>query len=151
MKQSFRVELRPVAGVSSIHALVPAEVMAAFAPRKRFPAKVTVNGYTFRTTVADMGDGPMIGFNATVRKGAEIAAGDTVRLDVELDTEERTVTTPGDLLAAMTSADRAQFDALSYTHRREYVQWIEDAKKPETRARRVSGTIEQIRAKAKKR
>jgi len=151
MKQTFRAKLQPVDGVSSIFVRVPPKVMAAFAPRKRVPIAGTVNGYAFRTTIADMGGGPMIGFNATVRKGAAISAGQVVNVEVELDTEERTVAVPADLAAAMTNGDRALFDRLSYTHRREHVQAIEDAKKPETRARRIAKAIDMIRAKAESR
>jgi hypothetical protein len=150
MKHAFRARLQPVEGVSAICVSVPPNVMAAFAPRKRVPVNVTVNGYPFRTTIADMGSGPKIGFNAVVRKGAGISAGETATIEVELDTAERTVTVPPDLTAAMTAADRALFDKLSYTHRREHVQAIEDAKKPETRERRIAKTIEMVRAKAKK-
>lgn len=147
MKQSFRAKVEPVTGVSSLFVRLPPKTMAAFAPRKRVPVKVTVNGFTFRTTIADMGGGPMIGFNATARKSAQLAAADVVELTVALDTEERTVTTPADLLAAMSAAERERFDAFSYTHRREFVQSIEDAKKPETRKRRIEKTIEMIRAR----
>lgn len=147
MKHSFRARLEPVEGVSSLCVSIPEKVMAAFAPRKRVPVKASVNGFAFRTTIHDMGDGPQIGFNATVRKGAGIAAGDMAELVVELDTAERAVTPPADLLAAMNDAERARFAAFSYTHQREFVSAIEEAKKPETRQRRIEKTIAMVRAK----
>jgi hypothetical protein len=147
VKHAFRARLEPVAGVSSLHVPVPAKIMQAFAPRKRVPVTATVNGFAFRTTICDMGAGPMIGFNAAVRKGARLTAGDVADLVVELDTAKRTVTAPPDLLAAMGTAERERFTTLSYTHQREFVQAIEDAKKPETRRRRIEKTIETIRAK----
>ncbi|HNG90772.1 MAG TPA: YdeI/OmpD-associated family protein, partial [Saprospiraceae bacterium] len=73
-------------------------------------------------------------------------AGDTVRVTVQRDTEERIVTVPEDLAAALAldPAIRARFDKLSYTHRKEYMQWINEAKKPETRSRRVAQTVEKL-------
>jgi len=69
-----------------------------------------------------------------------------VRVSIELDTEPRTVTVPDDLRSALADDDAAReaFEKLSYTHRREYVEWIEEAKRPDTRARRIAGTIERV-------
>lgn len=84
-----------------------------------------------------MGAGPMIGLTAKVRDEARVKRGDTVTVSIEVDAEERTVTVPDDLANAMGKTRRRVFDAMSYTHRKEYVQWVEGAKKPETRMRRI--------------
>jgi uncharacterized protein YdeI (YjbR/CyaY-like superfamily) len=117
--------------------------MTVFGGRTRVPVRATVNGVTWRTTIANMGAGPMIGVTAATRKAAGIERGDGVTVSIELDTQERTVDLPADFSKALNKAQRAAYDAMSYTHRKEYVQWIEGAKKPETRLRR----IEQARAK----
>jgi uncharacterized protein YdeI (YjbR/CyaY-like superfamily) len=84
-----------------------------------------------------------VGFNREVRQGAGVAAGDVVTLVVELDTEERSVIVPEDLAAAFAAVPgaAAAFDGLSFTHRKEYVRWIEEAKRDETRRGRVEKTI----------
>jgi uncharacterized protein YdeI (YjbR/CyaY-like superfamily) len=80
-----------------------------------------------------------------VRDAARIGDGDVLTIDLERDDEERTVEVPGDLAAALDPAMRTTFDDLSFTHRREYVRWIEDAKREETRARRVAKAVEMLR------
>lgn len=103
----------------------------------RAPVRVTINGYTFRTTVVTMGGRVFIGLNQEVRRGAGVFAGDVVTVDVELDDEPRTVDVPDDLAAALDDDARAYLDSLSYTHRKEYVRWIEDAKRAQTRRSRI--------------
>ncbi len=108
----------------------------------------TVNGTEFRTTVAVYGGIYMIGFNRELREQAGIAIGDEVTVEVELDDEPRTVELPPALSAALShdAEARTSFDGLSYTHRREYAGWIADAKRDETRERRVARALEMLRA-----
>ena len=115
---------------------------------KRFPVAATINGYTWRTTVARMGGEFLVGMNKEVRAGAGAEAGDTVEMAIELDTAPREVEIPEALASALANAPEAltAFEALSFTHRKEYARAIEDAKKPETRDRRVAQTIEKLRA-----
>jgi bifunctional DNA-binding transcriptional regulator/antitoxin component of YhaV-PrlF toxin-antitoxin module len=115
--------------------------------KKRFPVKATVNGHTWRTTVARMGGEFLVGLNKEVRRAAGAEAGDEVEVVLELDEEERTVEIPPPLaeLLAGDDAARAGFDGLSYTHRKEYARWIADAKKPETRDRRLAQALERLR------
>jgi uncharacterized protein YdeI (YjbR/CyaY-like superfamily) len=87
----------------------------------------------------------MLGFRREIREGASVEAGDTVDVEIELDTEPRTVALPDDLAAALDEEARATFDRMAYTHRREYVEWITEAKRPETRTRRVAKAAELIR------
>jgi Bacteriocin-protection, YdeI or OmpD-Associated/Domain of unknown function (DUF1905) len=127
---------------------VPPDVVAKLGSRKRPPVRVTVGGHTFRSTVAVYGDDFYLPLNAANRKAAGVASGDTVDVTIELDEEPRVVQVPDDLAAALavdTSA-AAAFEGLSYSHQREYVEWIDEAKRAETRARRVSGTVERLRA-----
>jgi uncharacterized protein YdeI (YjbR/CyaY-like superfamily) len=109
---------------------------------------VTIGGHTYRTTVARMGGRFLIPLSAENRTAAGVAAGDQVDVDIAMDSGPREVTVPGDLAAALEHDDtaRATFDGLSYTHRKEWVRWIEEAKKPETRATRLVKTVESLRA-----
>lgn len=114
---------------------------------KRFPVRATVNGYSWRTTVAPMRGEFLVGLNRGVRAAAGVEAGDAVEVGVELDTEPREVEVP-EALASALSADedaRAAFHALSFTHRKEYARWITEAKRPETRHRRVTQALDRLR------
>jgi hypothetical protein len=122
---------------------VPAEVVAALGAGKRPPVLVTINGFTYRNTVAAYGDVSMLGVSAENRAGAGIAAGDTIEVDLELDTAPREVIVPADLQAAL-DADptaAATYARLSYSERRRHILAIADAKAPETRARRVAKSV----------
>jgi hypothetical protein len=115
---------------------------------KRFPVVATVNGYRWRTSVARMGGEFLLGLNREVRQGAGVAAGDEVEVMVELDHEPRQVEVP-EALASALDADpeaRAAFDALAFTHRKEYARWVAEAKKDDTRQRRVVQALEMIKA-----
>lgn len=126
---------------------VPAEALAALDAGRRPKVRVTVNGYTYRSSVGVMGGRSMIPVSAEVRAGAGIGAGDEVDVDLALDTEPRTVTVPDDLAAALRRDPEARqvFDTLSFSHQRQHVLAIEDAKTPETRQRRIAKTIEKLR------
>jgi uncharacterized protein YdeI (YjbR/CyaY-like superfamily) len=93
-----------------------------------------------------MGGRYMIPLSAENRTAAGVAAGDEVDVDIEADTAPREVTVPDDLAAALDPDVRAIFDGLAYTHRKEWVRWVEDAKKPETRTVRITKTVEGLRA-----
>ena len=103
----------------------------------RAPVRVTINGFEFRTTVGAMSGRFLIGLNKEVRAGAGVAAGERVEVEIVLDDEPRTVEVPDDLAAALDPDARAFLDSLSYTHRKEYVRWIEEAKRAETRQARI--------------
>ena len=114
---------------------------------KRFPVVATVNGYTWRTTVTRMRGEFLLGLNRTVRQEAGVEAGDTVDVRLELDKSPRQVEVPKALATALAEDPdaHAAFDRLAYTHRKEYARWIDDAKRDETRRRRVAKAIEMLR------
>jgi hypothetical protein len=116
--------------------------------KKRFPVVATVNGYTWRTSVARMGGEFLVGLNREVREGAGVAAGDEVDVVLGLDVQPREVEVPAPLAAALAddAAAFAAFEKMSYTHRKEYARWIVEAKRDETRDRRVQQAVEMIRA-----
>lgn len=127
---------------------IPDEVVASLGAGKRPPVRVTINGYTYRNTVAVMGGVFMVGVSAEHRKGANVAGGDEVDVDIELDTEPRVVTVPPDFQAALDNDVEAQrfFEGLSYSNKSRHVLSIEDAKTAETRQRRIDKAISQLRA-----
>jgi hypothetical protein len=112
----------------------------------RAPVKVTVNGYTYRSTIASMGDGPCIPLRKSNREAAKLEGGETLKVTLELDGEKRVVTPPRDLVKALKGKSGAwdRWQALSYSHQREHVEAIEGAKKPETRARRIDACVKMV-------
>jgi hypothetical protein len=119
---------------------VPDDVVAALGGGKRPPVTVTLGGYAYRTTVAPMGGAFWIPLAAEHREAAGVQAGQEVDVRVELDTAPRETPLPDDLDAALDDGARAFFDGLAPSHRKEWVRWVEEAKKPETRAARVEKT-----------
>lgn len=114
---------------------------------KTFPVAVTVAGRaTFQGRLARMGGENLIGLNKATREAVGVAAGDTVEVVVSVDATERAVEVPDDLAAALAAAGGTDaFAALAPSHRKEYVRWITEAKKPETRAKRVAEAVPMIR------
>jgi len=107
-----------------------------------------VGGNTYRTTVASMGGRFLVPLSAENRTAAGVGAGDDVEVDVLLDTAAREVTVPADLVDALEHDDQARqfFDDLAYSHRKEWVRWIEESKKVETRTSRIVRAVESLRA-----
>jgi hypothetical protein len=126
---------------------VPFDLGEAFG-RARPPVKVTIRSHTWRTTPGVYDGVGYIVVNRAVKAATGVEAGDRVRVRMELDTEPRKVDVPADLAAALAVAPKAQaaFDKLSFTHQREYVEWVEEAKRPETRERRIAATVERLAA-----
>ena len=120
----------------------------------RAPVRVTLNGYTYRSTIAAMGGPPCIPLRRSNREAAGVEGGETLVVRLELDTAKRVVTPPAELVKALKASPPAwdRWRALSYSHQREYAEWIQTAKKPETRARRLTKAVARIRsASARKR
>jgi hypothetical protein len=130
-------------GKSATGIRVPPEVVESLASTRRPAVRVTINDYTYRSSIAVMGGVFMLGISAEVRKGAGVAAGDVVEVDIELDTAPREVDVPDDFSTALDGdpAARRYFDALSYSNRRRLVLAIEATRSVETRQRRVTKTV----------
>ena len=128
---------------------LPFDPKAVFG-KVRAPVVATVGGYTFRTTIVAMGGPVCIAMRRSHREAAGLQGGETVAVTVALDQAPRTVTAPPDLLRALKAVPGAldAWKASSYTHQREHVEAIEDAKKPETRQRRVAACVAMVAAKA---
>lgn len=122
------------------------QVAAVGEGAKRFPVRATVNGHTWQTTVTPMRGEFLLGLSRAVREAAGVEAGDTVAVAIELDASPREVEVPEALAKALSCdpAAAAAFDALSYTHRKEYARWVLDAKKPETQDRRVEQALTRL-------
>lgn len=119
----------------------------------RAPVRVTLNGYTYRSTIAAMGGPPWIPLRKSNREAAGLEGGETIEVRLDLDTEKREITPPADFSRALKAMPRAwdQWRELSYSHQREHVEAIEGAKKAETRARRIEAAIRMIQQMAKAR
>jgi hypothetical protein len=112
----------------------------------RAPVIVTLNGYSFRSTIASMGNGACLPLRRSHREAAGLDGNETLTVTLTLDTAERTVTPPADLVKALKAVSGAwkKWQGLSYTHQREHVEAIAEAKRPETRARRISRAVKGI-------
>ena len=127
--------------------VVPPEVVEALGAGKRPPVAVTLNGYTYRSTIAVMGGDYMVGVAAEHREKAGVAGGETHEIDISLDAAPRTVDVPDDLAAALKAAGvAAAFDPLAPSHRKEHVRAINDAKTQETRTRRIDAAVTKVLA-----
>ncbi len=121
---------------------VPAEAVAALSSGKRPKVKVSLNGYTYRSTVAAYGDVFMLPLSQEHRAAAGVKAGDELEVTLELDTEPRTVEVPDDLAAALEAGGvTAAFNALSYTMRKEHVRQVTSARAADTRQRRIAKIV----------
>jgi Bacteriocin-protection, YdeI or OmpD-Associated/Domain of unknown function (DUF1905) len=133
-------------GKSATGIEVPADVVAALGQGKRPKVTVTINGYSYPSTVGVMGGVSLIPVSADVRARAGVAAGDEVDIDLVPDTAPRTVEVPADLAAALAGvpAARQAFDKLSYSGQQRYVLGVEQAKTAETRRRRVEKAVTEL-------
>jgi bifunctional DNA-binding transcriptional regulator/antitoxin component of YhaV-PrlF toxin-antitoxin module len=142
----FRASIE-LAGKTATGIEVPAAVVAKLGSNKKPAVRVTMKGYTYRSTVATMGGRFMLPISAQVREAAGVAAGDKLDVVVELDTEPRAVTVPADLARALArdAAARRYFEALSFSNKQRIVIAIEAAKAPETRERRIAKAVSGLR------
>ena len=124
---------------------VPDDVVEALGAGKRPPVRITVGGYSYRTTVAPMGGAFYVPLAAEHREAAGVQANQEVEVRLELDTAPRETALPDDLDAALDDTARTHFQALAPSHRKEWVRWVEEAKKPETRAVRIGKTAAALR------
>jgi len=126
---------------------IPDEFVAELGGGGRPKVAVTVNGFTFRSSIAKMGGTYWLGVSGERRTAAGIEGGQVYDLDIELDTAPRVIETPEDLRAALDAEPAAgeAWQKLSSSHQRQHVEAIASAKTPETRARRVARALEMLR------
>jgi Domain of unknown function (DUF1905)/Bacteriocin-protection, YdeI or OmpD-Associated len=126
---------------------LPFSVPEVFGTRGQLRVKGTIDGKPFKSSIAPMGGGKhLLGLHKATREAIGKSIGETVKVAIEPDTGERTVTAPDDFRKALAASKTAQerFDEFAYTHRKEYVQWVEEAKRPETRQRRIRDAVSRI-------
>jgi len=125
---------------------VPTEVVEALGGKGRIPVTATFDGVPYRGSIVRMGGGAVLGVQKAIMAEAGVRVGDSITVVVRNDEEPREVVVPVDLAEALArnGAARAAFEGLSFSHKREYVRSITEAKRPETRARRIELTIERL-------
>lgn len=129
---------------------IPETVVKRLGAGKRVPVRVTLNGAKYRSTIAVYGDRYYLPARKEIREAAKLVPGGRARVSLEVDTAPRTVDVPADLAGALAKAKiRPAFDAFSFSHRREFAESVESAKRPETRAARIQKVVAQVRVKAK--
>lgn len=147
----FKTIITQAEGMDATGIVVPDAVVEKLASGKRPKVAITLNGYTYRSTVAVMGGQFLLPLAKVHREAAAVKPGQKIEITLELDTAPREVEVPKDLATALKKAGlRAAFDALAFTHRKEHVRAIEEAKAPETRLRRIEKALAMVAAKAKK-
>ncbi len=145
-KIRFEVVLEGSPHMETAAIVAPFSVQEVFGTRARVPVRGTINGFAFRSSLVPMGGRHMTVVNKAMRTGASVKAGDRVAVVLERDSEPRTIEAPPDLAKALAknANARAAWDKYSYTHRKEFARWLEEAKKEETRARRLEKTLEML-------
>ena len=146
MAVTFSTTILKAEGKNATGISIPAEVMAALGMQKKPKVTVSLNGYTYRSTVAAYGDTFLLPLSQAHRDAAGLQAGEQVTVTLELDTEPRTVDVPSDLQAALSEKAGATeaFDALAFSQRKELVRQVEDAKTQATRERRIAGILAKL-------
>ncbi len=141
----FRTTLQRF-GVNNTGIEVPEEVLTALGRGRRVKVVATVNGYTYRTSVAPAYGKILMPFSSEHRKASGLVGGDEIEVELIPDDAPREVEVKPDLEAALAASSDATafFSGLSYSHQRAYVLWIENAKKPETRSRRITKAVEML-------
>ena len=140
MKRTFRTTIVRDGALCFIP--VPFDPRPVFG-KTRAPVNVTLNGYTYRSTIASMGNGPCIPLRRSHREAAGLEGGETLNVTLALDTEKREIKPPPDLAKALKAVPGAwdRWHALSYTHQREHVEAVEGAKQAATRVRRIKAAV----------
>ena len=148
MKKEFTVTLFGAGRKSEVAGMnIPFDVKKVWG-KARVPVAGTINGFKVRTTICPMGGKYFVCVNRFMREGGKCGVGDTVKVVMEPDTAPRIIQAPPDLKKALKTnhAAQAAWDRYSYTCRKEFAQWITEAKKPETRARRLEKSIAMLAA-----
>ncbi|KUL28586.1 YdeI/OmpD-associated family protein [Actinoplanes awajinensis] len=145
VKLSLTLESRGPAGA---FVLSDEQVAAVGDGRKAFPVQVTVNGVTLPLRLARMGGENLIGLAKAARTQAGVEIGTTYPVEISAESGERTVETPAELASALAGDPEAAaaYEKLAYSHRKEFVRWIAEAKRDATRAQRITKTVEMLKA-----
>lgn len=146
-KQTFETMLEKHENMDATGITIPFDVEKTFGA-KRVPVKVSINGAQHLSTIVKMNGKYVVGVPKIFREAAKVKAGEIVFVIIEKDTEKRTVEIPEDLAEALKDANLTEtFAKMSYTHQKEYVNAVNEAKKQETRVRRIEKTIAMLRDK----
>lgn len=149
LSETFVTKIHKDAKKNVTGIVVPPEVVSALGHNKKPPVKVTLNGYTYRSTVANMGGRFMIGLSAENRKAAGLTGDEQLEVSLELDTAPRMTEIPGDLRAALTKAKAlTAFEQGAPSRRKEFVRQVEEAKTPVTRERRIQKIVASLSKQA---
>ena len=138
------------AGKTAAGVEVPEKVVLGLGSTKRPLVKVTINGYTYRSAIAPMGGTYMLGVSNEVRQQTGVAPGETIDVDVELDTDKRDVEVPPELATALANDARAKkyFESLSYSRKYALAAPIANGKTPETRERNLEKAMAELKGKS---
>jgi len=148
-KQTFETRLEKMGKSEATGIIVPFDVEKVFGA-KRVPVKISINNVDYRSTTFRSGGKYLLPIPKAFRDAAGVKSGEMITVSLEKDTEKRVVAAPEDFAAALSKADLEDvFAQMSYTHQKEYVLSIEEAKKEETRVRRIEKAIEQIAGRKK--
>jgi hypothetical protein len=145
----FRVVLEKAEESEATGIRIPFDVLKVYGTRARVPVRGTINGFPYRSSISPMGEGcHFMPVNKSLRDGARAKGGDTISVVMERDEEPRVITPPQDLARALKADKGAQavWEKLSYTHQKEYANAVEEAKRPETRARRIEKAVADLSA-----
>ena len=144
--KKFRYKLEGEGENRNMTAIRPPFAVKATFGGTRVPVSGTINGHPYRSTISYMGGEHFMVVSKALREAAGINIGDTIEVTMQPDTAERSVEVPADLTVALKNTPNAQetFDSMSYTHRKEFVQWVSSAKRPETRESRLKRTVEMV-------
>lgn len=146
----FKTAITQAEGMNATGIEVPEAIVEKLGPGKKPKVSVTLEGYTYRSTVFFMGGKFMLPLAQEHRNAAGVKGGDKVEVTLELDSAPRVVEVPKDLAVALKKAGLTKdFAALAFTHRKEQVRAIEEAKAPETRLRRIEKAVAMVEAKKK--
>src|SRR5438876_7323685 len=145
-RQEFEITLLKPPDIDGAYFIVPFDVPEVYGTKAQVKVRGTIDGYPYRGSIANMGEGHCMVVKKEIRQAIGKTAGDTVKVVMEIDTEPRIVDVPEDFQKALDNNPTVKgiFDKFSYTHKKEYVEWIEGAKRPVTRENRIKKAVEQI-------
>jgi len=144
----FRVKLQGVDGMDAAALRPPFDVPTVFGTKARVPVRGTINGYPFRSSLCNMGSGHMMVVNKQMREGGKCKAGDLVEVVLQRDRDERVVEVPSEIKKVIASNKTAEktWESLSFTHQKEWLRAIGEAKREETKQARIKKMMDALKA-----